>query len=107
MRPLRPALLLLFLSVPLKAGLLPPGAFSSGAQGTTALPFLELPAGSRAAALGGSQAALAGDAESIFGNPAGLAWLGRRELSLSYSALLETSYLGSFALAWPVRSGVL
>jgi hypothetical protein len=48
--------------------------------------------------VGGNHAALGGDASNIFGNPAGIAFFNRSEISLSptyYSINNESSYIGS------------
>jgi hypothetical protein len=91
------------------ASFFPHSAFSSGATGTTAAAFLELPAGARAEAMGEAAAAGAEGAEAMFWNPAGLARLGPEapmEASLSYNALLETTYAGAGAFALPTETGV-
>ncbi|MFH1725617.1 MAG: PorV/PorQ family protein [Elusimicrobiota bacterium] len=96
----------------LSASFFPDSPFSDKAAGTTGAAFLKLPAGARAVALGTSQVAAVADSEAIFWNPAGLARMeeaGLSEASLSYNALLETSYSGSAAYARPFagRRGVL
>jgi len=48
--------------------------------------------------VGGNHAALGGDASNIFGNPAGIAFFNRSEISLSptyYSINNESSYIGN------------
>jgi hypothetical protein len=85
--------------------LFPEKPFTSGAVGTTSAPFLKLPVSARAAALGESEAALSGSAESMFMNPAGLAWLEQPEAVFAYGSLLETSYLGTLGLSLPTSSG--
>ena len=52
--------------------------------------------------LGGNQTALGGDASNVFGNPAGLGFYNRSELSISPSLNLtsnKSTYLGSIATA--------
>ncbi|MBI4372022.1 MAG: PorV/PorQ family protein [Elusimicrobia bacterium] len=88
-----------------RAGLLPPGAFSSSAVGTTGASFLKNPFGARAAAMGGAVAASAQGAEALFQNPAALARFrpgSPAEAALGYDALLETAYQGSMAYARPL-----
>ncbi|MFI5347830.1 MAG: PorV/PorQ family protein [Elusimicrobiota bacterium] len=93
------------------AGILPDGAFSSKAAGSTGAAFLRDPFGARAAAMGGVMAASAEGAESLFQNPAALARLepeSPSEIALGYDALVESAYQGSAAYARPLgRDGAL
>ena len=73
----------------------PPNAFSDNAAGTTSASFLKQSPGARAQALGGSFAAVSGDPDSVFWNPAGLARVSLPSFGLSYNALLETAASGS------------
>jgi len=87
------------------AGFFPDDPFSDKAAGTTGANFLKNPAGARADGLGGTYVAVADSAESVFWNPAGLAWMeeqGFSETVFSYYSLLETSYSGSGAYAMPL-----
>lgn len=89
-----------FLPGPLCASFLPDAPFSSGAAGTTGAAFLKIPVGARAEAMGETYAAVAGGADSLFWNPAGLfqpVESQKPELSLSYNSLLETSYSSAFS----------
>lgn len=90
------------------SGLFPSGAFSDAAAGTTGAAFLKLPGSARAEALAGTYGAAADGAESLFWNPAGLvrvAGTGRSEASVSYNALLASSYGGTLAYARPLADG--
>jgi hypothetical protein len=93
------------------AGWLPDGAFSAKAAGSTGAAFLNLPAGSRTAAMGSASAAAARGPEAQFHNPALLARFepeSRQEAAADYGRLLETSYAGSLAYARPLgRDGAL
>lgn len=87
------------------AGLLPDGAFSSKAAGTTSAAFLRDPFGARAAAMGDAVAAGAAGAEALFQNPAALGRFepeSRPEVALGYDALVETAYQGAAAYARPL-----
>ncbi|MCX5786244.1 MAG: PorV/PorQ family protein [Elusimicrobia bacterium] len=57
--------------------------------GTTAMPFLKIDSGARAAALGGAYSAAGDDAASVFYNPAGAALADRKELELSHNEWLQ------------------
>ncbi|MBI4369802.1 MAG: PorV/PorQ family protein [Elusimicrobia bacterium] len=63
----------------------PATSFASGV-GTSGGQFLRVPVGARAAAMGGAFSALADDVTAIYWNPAGLAQLQKREVSLSYNS---------------------
>lgn len=85
---------------PLSASFLPDDPFSNDAAGTTGAAFLKIPVGARAEAMGETYVAVAGGADSLFWNPAGLFQPiepQRPELSLSYNSLLETSYSSAFS----------
>lgn len=72
---------------------------------------MNLPAGSRTAAMGGASVAAAKGAEAQFHNPASLARFepeSRRETAFDYARQLETSYSGTAAFATPLgRAGAL
>ncbi len=87
-----------------QAGLLPDGAFSDDARGTTAAAFLKSPPAARLEALGG--AGLAAPApDSVFFNPAALAGLRRAYAVSGYEAMLESAYRGALAFALPASGG--
>ncbi|MDA8132258.1 MAG: hypothetical protein M0011_12205 [Elusimicrobia bacterium] len=87
------------------AGFFPKGAFSDDARGLTSAQFLKVPPSARFAALSGGGLSLYG-IDSFFLNPAGVFGAGRRDLLLSYEALLEGSYRSSMALSFPARGGI-
>ena len=53
--------------------------------GTTAAPFLEIPVGSRATAMGESYTAITDGAESMYWNPSGIGWFKENEASFNYN----------------------
>ena len=67
--------------LPLAFSLHPSALFSAGV-GTTAGQFLRVGLGARAVGLGGAFSALADDVTAIYWNPAGLAQIENREVSL-------------------------
>jgi hypothetical protein len=91
--------------------MLPTGAFSANAAGTTGASFLHNTFGARAAAMGGAVAAGAEGAESLFQNPAALSRFEAEspsEVAVGYDALVETAYQGAAAYARPLgRDGAL
>jgi hypothetical protein len=75
--------------------------------------FLEIPLGARAAGMGNAYAAVANDGTAFFWNPAGVALMHRREVSLMYSSqfdgLAQYNFIGythqlsrnyGFSIAW-------
>ncbi len=93
-----PVLAFAFLSLPRPVradGLFPANPFSDAAAGTTSAAFLKQPPGARSQALAGSFGGAAGDPESLYWNPAGLAYLHASAVGLGYSPLLETQAVGS------------
>ena len=76
---------------------------SLAARGAAADPagfaFLEVPAGARAAALGGAYASLARGAEAVFWNPAGLQGTSGVELEATHIELFQGLRAEQFALA--------
>ncbi|MEK7288529.1 MAG: PorV/PorQ family protein [Elusimicrobiota bacterium] len=74
-------------------------AFSSRDRGTSGAQFLKIPAGARAAAMGGAFSSVANDATAAYWNPAGLGQISKRELVASHNnfpSFYRYSYL-SFA----------
>ncbi|HAH31417.1 MAG TPA: hypothetical protein DCL44_03780 [Elusimicrobia bacterium] len=61
----------------------------ASAAGSTAMPFLKIDSGARAAALGGAYSAAGDDAASIFYNPAGAALADTNELEISHTEWLQ------------------
>lgn len=70
------------------AGLAVP-AVSSAEEGTTGLAFLKLGAGARAIAMGDAYVALAGDASSVYWNPAGAVRVDNIDVILMHSEWFE------------------
>lgn len=96
------------LGVPARASIFPDAPFSEGAAGTTGAAFLRIPSGARGEAMGSANSASAEGAEALFWNPGGLGRLagtGRAEASVSYNALLESSYAGAMSYARPLANG--
>jgi hypothetical protein len=69
--------------------------------------FLEVPAGARAAALGGAYASLATGAEAAFWNPAGTATLRRLEVTGGHAELLDNLRHDYFTLGGPLWGGAM
>lgn len=76
------------------------------AAGETAA-FLKIPAGARAVGLGSAYTALADDASAVAWNPAGLAKLGRRELTATHAEMFAGMRHEFLAAAAPTRLGTL
>jgi hypothetical protein len=75
------------------------------AFGTTSAEFLLLGAGARAAALGGSFAAVANDVTALYWNPAGLALMPAAQASVStYRYVADTRYSWA-GVAFPISGG--
>jgi hypothetical protein len=78
-------------------------ASSAGGPGTTAAAFLKIGVGARAAAMGDAFTVIVDDGTSLYWNPAGLARIGKRQLSATYNmwfAGINQGYLGiSFPLS--------
>lgn len=75
-------------------------AFAAG-PGGDALPFLKLDAGARPAALGGAYSALGDDAFTVFYNPAGAAFVDRKEAAFTHHMWLEGMSQESLAYVHP------
>lgn len=69
--------------------------------------FLEIPAGARAAALGGAFASLAQGVEAAFWNPAGLEGVKGIQITGTHAEYLQTLRLEQFAVAGQVMGGGL
>ncbi|OGS55022.1 MAG: hypothetical protein A3J79_06875 [Elusimicrobia bacterium RIFOXYB2_FULL_62_6] len=82
-------------------------AFAASAPGTSAFQFLQLGVGARPAAMGETYAGVADDVNAIYWNPAGLASLERRELSMTHALWLEGITYSNLAVAAPVRAGTI
>lgn len=92
------------------AALLLISAFSappaSAETGTTALPFLKMDAGARAAGMGGAYCAAGDDSLSVFYNPAGTALVSRKEILLSHNEWLDGLRNEAAAYVHPFESGL-
>lgn len=73
--------------------------------GSTALPYLKMEQGARAAALGGAYAASGDDAWSVFYNPAGTALPSRQEIVLGHNEWLEGIRNEAAAYVRPLPGG--
>lgn len=73
--------------------------------GSTALPFLKMDQGARAAALGGAYCAAGDDAWAVFSNPAGTALPSRQEIALGHNEWLAGLRNESLAYVYPLASG--
>jgi hypothetical protein len=69
--------------------------------GTTGFNFLKVGIGARGAALGGAFAAVPGDIETPFWNPAGLQGVAQQTMALSLSRYLVDTQAGFFSVARP------
>lgn len=67
--------------------------------------FLNIGVGARGLAMGGAYTALADDVNAIYWNPAGLAALDKREVSLSHAELAQSARLDFAAFALPTQAG--
>jgi hypothetical protein len=84
--------------------LLPIRAFGADV-GTTALPFLKMDQGARAAAMGGAYTATGDDAWSVFYNPAGTALPSRQEIVLGHNEWLQGLRNEAAAYVYPLAGG--
>jgi len=75
--------------------------FAAAGTGTSALPFLKMDAGARAAALGGAYAAPGEDAYGVFYNVAGTAFAASKEIVLSHNVWLEETSQENIAYLHP------
>lgn len=81
-------------------------AQAAAETGSTALPFLKLDAGARAAALGGAYCAAGDDSLAAFYNPAGTALVERREVLLGHNEWLDGLRNETAAYVHPFASGL-
>lgn len=82
-------------------------AAAGTAPGTTAFQFLQLGVGARPSAMGETFAGVAGDVNSVYWNPAGLAAMERRELSVTHALWLEDITYSNLACAVPALGGTV
>lgn len=71
--------------------------------GTAGAQFLEIPAGAKAAALGGAYIGLSDDVSSVFWNPAGLSKLNRNAAEFSYMRWFDQFDYNSLAAAFKLE----
>ena len=72
------------------------------AAGNAAAPWLNVPASTRAAAMGQASVALAGDADGVSANPALLGQLKARQLALGHNAWFQSASFENAAYAMPL-----
>lgn len=80
------------------------GACFAGDEGTSAVPFLKIPVGARAAAIGGSFTAISDDASGIFSNAAGLSLMEYKELLFAHNQWIEGISGEAVAYVYPLSS---
>jgi hypothetical protein len=80
---------------------------SAAAAAPPGFAFLEVPAGARAAALGGAYASLASGADAVFWNPAGIAGMRRLEVAGGHAELFEKLRHDYFTLGGPMWGGAM
>ena len=82
--------------------------FSAGARGTTGAQFLELPAGSRAIAMGSAYSSISGDPFSAYYNPAGLTSIDKFNIGLMHAIYFQDISYEYGVMATPIGElGVL
>ena len=81
--------------------------FDFSKAGTAGFQFLKIDVGARESALGGAVVSLVRDANSVFWNPAGIAYVRRLEFKSSLNNWLVDSQLAALALAYPFGSTVV
>ncbi len=77
-------------------------AFSAGKSGAA---FLRIPVGARASAMGEAYGGVAGDLDSLYWNPAGLALCRQMSFSLAYTRWFEDITYQNFAAGYPLAGG--
>ncbi|MCR4294823.1 MAG: PorV/PorQ family protein [Elusimicrobia bacterium] len=78
---------------------------ASPAFGAETASFLDIGVGARGLGMGGAYTALADDANALYGNPAGLAKLEKREVTASHAEMFESTRLDFLAYAHPTSQG--
>lgn len=96
------ALVALLALAPLRASMA--AGFGPNEIGTSGAPFLKLGADARAAGMGGAVRAAVDDATAIYWNPAGLAGLRYRHLTMTHGAAYQSTFQDFIAYAQPVSS---
>src|SRR5271170_6902635 len=75
-------------------------------QGDTGAAFLKLDTGPRAIGMGGSFAGLADDVNAIQYDPAGLAYLTQKEVTLMHAIWFEDIFYDYLGVAWPLSGNM-
>ncbi|MDP3541143.1 MAG: PorV/PorQ family protein [Elusimicrobiota bacterium] len=91
----------------MRTGLLAAVLLAAPAFGAETVSFLDIGVGARALGMGGAYTALADDAHSVYWNPAGLARLEKREVSVSHSELGNSTRHDFLAYAHPTSRAVM
>lgn len=78
--------------------------FDFSKAGTSGLQFLKIGVGAKETAMGGAVASLVNDANSVFWNPSGIAYLDNYQLSVSHNTWLVNSKQNAAVFAFPVSS---
>lgn len=81
--------------------------FEFSTVGTSGMNFLKIGAGARSAGLAGTGTSLVGQAENLFHNPAGIAFLSVPDISLTTNNWLSGSSQHSIAVAVPIKQIVV
>jgi hypothetical protein len=80
--------------------------FDFSKSGTAGLQFLKIGTGAKEAAMGEAVVSLSKDANSVFWNPSGIAYVENYELSFSHNSWLVNSKHNSAVISFPVSSFV-
>jgi hypothetical protein len=80
--------------------------FDFSKSGSAGLQFLKVGVGARETAMGEAVTSIVNDANSVFWNPAGIAYLEKREVSFSHNQWLVDSKHNAAVIAYPVGSFV-
>src|SRR6266576_3629750 len=79
------------------------GSGAHADQGTTAASFLKLQTGPRAIAMAESFAGISDDVNAIQYNPAGLAYLKEKQVTLMHAVWFQDIFYDHLAVAWPME----
>jgi len=80
---------------------------SAGGAGTTSAAFLKIVPAARPAAMGGTYAGIGDDVNSIVSNPAGLALISNKEVSVTQISWIESITYQHVAIGLPLSFGVI
>jgi hypothetical protein len=81
--------------------------FKFSKAGSSGLQFLKIGVGARESAMGEAVTGIVNDANSVFWNPAGLAYVEKREVILSHNQWLVDSKHNAAVIAYPIGSFVV